>query len=327
MQLALGRRTAALLAAVILAAAASIQAAEPTRVRIHDRSEVAGEQVLLGTIAHIDGGDPALVRQLETLSLGRSPLPGKTRTLEAAAVLSRLRQAGIDPERIELQLPPEAVISREAVTIERAQIEALVQRFVQQQTAGTAGGSVVVKDIRVSESVTVPSGPLTTRVSAPRNSELAGTVPLQVSFAVEPDFERRIWVTVNLERRVDVVVARRPLGRFKPLEAEDIEIRALELSGLPADRIEDPEAVIGKRTRRAVDSGTVLRPDLLEAAPVIKRGDRVRIIAESAGLRISAFGQSKQKGAPGELIPVVNLDSNKVVHARVVDAQTVRIEF
>jgi flagella basal body P-ring formation protein FlgA len=29
----------------------------------------------------------------------------------------------------------------------------------------------------------------------------------------------------------------------------------------------------------------------------------------------------------GERIPVVNLDSNKVIYARVVDGQTVRIEY
>jgi len=44
-------------------------------------------------------------------------------------------------------------------------------------------------------------------------------------------------------------------------------------------------------------------------------------------LRISAFGQVKQRGAQGELIQVVNLDSNKVVYARVLDANTVKIEF
>jgi flagella basal body P-ring formation protein FlgA len=38
-------------------------------------------------------------------------------------------------------------------------------------------------------------------------------------------------------------------------------------------------------------------------------------------------GEAKQKGCVGERIPVVNLDSNKLIHARVVDGQTVRIEF
>jgi len=323
------RRLAAA-ALVLVVSAAVISASGATgliSVRVYDQVEVLADQILLGAIARIDGGDTASVRKLESLALGRSPLPGKTRSLDAATILGRLRQSGVDPERLDLQVPPEVVLSRGAVTIEREQIEQIVRRFLQEQVAGKPAESIAIKDIRVSEAVVLPKGPMAAHVNAPKSSELAGSVPLQVTFSVEPDFERRVWVSVSLERRVNVVVARRPLGRFKPLEADDIEVKALDLAGLPAERIEDPEVAIGKRTRRAVDSGTVLRPDLLEYPPLVKRGDRVRIIAEKAGLRISAFGQVKQKGAQGELIPVVNLDSNKVVHARVVDSQTVRIEF
>jgi flagella basal body P-ring formation protein FlgA len=301
----------------------SLPAMGGTSVRVYDRAEVLADEIRLGGIARIDGGDAALVRKLENVILGRSPLPGKTRTLDAALLISRLRQSGVDPDQLELQIPPEVLLTRGAVTIEREQIEQIVRRFLQKQI----GGTVIVKDIRVPETVVLPKGPLKTSVSAPKNSELAGSLPLQVVFSVEPDFERRVWVAVSLERRVNVVVARRPLGRFKPVEAEDLEVKALDLAGLPEDRIEDPEVAVGKRTRRAVDAGTVLRPDLLEFPPLVKRGDRVRIVLESAGLRISAFGQAKQKGAQGEMIPVVNLDSNKVIHARVVDSHTVRIEF
>jgi len=316
------------LAAVIAAAAsASPGTGGLTSVRVRDRSDVETDQILLGAIAQIDGDDADMVRTLKGLVIGRSPLPGKTRSLDAATLISRLRQNGIDPERLDLQVPSETILTRGALTIDRAEIEQIVRRFLQQQLAGTPGGAATVKDIRVPEAIVVPKGPLTTHVSAPKASELSGSVPLQVTFAVEPDFERRIWVTVSLERRVKAVVARRPLGRFKPLEAGDLDVKALDLADLPADWIEDPDAVIGKLTRRALDSGTVLRPDLLEFPALVKRGDRVRIIAESAGMRISAFGQAKQKGGQGEMIPVVNLDSNRVVHARVVDSRTVRIEF
>ncbi len=304
-----------------------IGAAGLTSVRVYDRADVAADQILLGGIAQIDGDDTAFVRKLHGIILGRSPLPGKTRTLEPALLLSRLRQSGIDPEQLDLQIPSEIVLSREAVTIDRDQIEQIVRAFLQQQAGEKPGQAIVIKDIRVPEPVQLPKGAFTARVSAPKGSELAGHVPLQVVFNVEPDFERRIGVTASLEQRVNVVVARRPLGRFKPIDAADVELKPVDVAGLPADRIDDPEMVIGKRTRRALDSGTVLRPDLLEFPPLVKRGDRVRIIAESAGLRISAFGQVKQKGAQGELIPVVNLDSNKVIHARVVDSMTVRIEF
>ena len=44
-------------------------------------------------------------------------------------------------------------------------------------------------------------------------------------------------------------------------------------------------------------------------------------------LREAIRGEVKQKGCLGERIPVVNLDSNKVIQARVVDTQTVKIDF
>jgi flagella basal body P-ring formation protein FlgA len=126
---------------------------------------------------------------------------------------------------------------------------------------------------------------------------------------------------------IRVVVARRPLGRYKPIDENDLEVKAVDAAGLPADCISDPELVIGKRTRRPLDTGTVLRQELIEFPPLVKNGDRVRIIAETSGLRITALGQVKQKGCQGEMVQVMNLDSNKVIYARVIDAQTVKIDF
>ena len=217
-------------------------------------------------------------------------------------------------------------MTRASITVGREQIEQIVRGYIQQLATGQAE-TVRIKDIRVAEPVVLPQGQLVTRVLAPKNAELAGTVPFTVIFKVDDDAEKRVWVTVSLERLTQVVVARRPLGRYKPIDDDDLEVKTLDAAGLPADSITNPELVIGKRTRRPVDSGTVLRPELVEFPPIVKSGDRVRIIAETAGLRISALGQVKQKGCQGELIQVVNLDSNKVIYARVVDAQTVKIDF
>ncbi|UCF95334.1 MAG: flagellar basal body P-ring formation protein FlgA, partial [Desulfobacterales bacterium] len=101
----------------------------------------------------------------------------------------------------------------------------------------------------------------------------------------------------------------------------------MDLAQLPSDVITDLEAVIGKRTRRAVNPQTVLRSDLVELPPVVNRGDRVLIVAETEGLRITALGEVKHKGRPGERIQVVNLGSQKILHARVLDATTVEVEF
>lgn len=298
-----------------------------TSVRVFDRVEIDGDQVLLGAIARIDGNDAGRVRELQALVVGRAPLPGHSRVFDQAAIRMRLAQSGFDPAEIDLQLPGEVQIRRGSVEIGREHLEEIVAAYIRDQLRDRGLERVQVKEIRGVESMVLPKGRLSWQVTAPRNSPLTGSVPLAVTLKVNDDFERRLNVTAVVEVRVKVVVSSRPLGRYKPIEESDILIREVDLTGLPADFISDPEAVIGKRTRRAVDANAVLRPDLVELPPVVKRGDRVRIVAESAGMRISAAGEVKQKGCVGERIPVVNLDSNKVIYARVVDGQTVRIEY
>jgi flagella basal body P-ring formation protein FlgA len=104
-------------------------------------------------------------------------------------------------------------------------------------------------------------------------------------------------------------------------------MQKLNLADLPSNVITDPEAVLGKRTKRAIGAKTVLRTNLVEFPPLVKRGDIVVIIAESEGLKISALGQVKKKGALGDRIPVINFDSKKILYAQVLDSNTVKVDF
>ena len=51
------------------------------------------------------------------------------------------------------------------------------------------------------------------------------------------------------------------------------------------------------------------------------------IVAESDGFKITALGQVKKRGRLGERIPVINFDSKKILYARVVDANTVKVDY
>jgi len=87
-----------------------------------------------------------------------------------------------------------------------------------------------------------------------------------------------------------VVVARRPLGRYKPIDDDDIEVRSLDAAGLPTDCITNRD---GGRQAHPPSAGFRQCADRRRSGvpPLVKNGDRVRIIAETSGLRISAFGQ------------------------------------
>ena len=154
-----------------------------------------------------------------------------------------------------------------------------------------------------------------------------GKIPFSVHFDVNGKFYKRVWATATVEVLAEVVVTRKPMGRHKPITEDDIELLKMDLAKLPSDVVTEPEAILGKRTRRAIGAKTVLRADLVEFPPLVKRGDVVVILAESNGLKITTLGQVKRKGRLGESIPVINFDSKKILYARILDSSTVKVEF
>jgi flagella basal body P-ring formation protein FlgA len=254
------------------------------------------------------------------------PLPGQTREFEADFLKTRLKQNGCDLSELVFLMPPKILVTRNSIEISKEKMETIVSDYILQNLADTQGDAEI-KDIQVTESLQLPKGNIRYRVISPRNSDLMGKVLFSIDFDVDGKFQKRVWATATIEVSADVVVTTKPLGRLKLITEDDIRVQKMDLAKLPSDVITDPEAILGKRTKRAIGEQTALRADHLELPPLVNRGDMVVIIAESEGLRITARGQVKKRGRLGERIPVINFDSKKVLYALVIDAHTVKVEY
>jgi flagella basal body P-ring formation protein FlgA len=238
----------------------------------------------------------------------------------------RLKQNGFSLENLDLQNSSGVKITRSFIEVDQQKIEKIVSHYL--RTTVLKGNNIArIKDLRVPERIILPRGRITYQVMAPRNTKYLGKIPLAVHFNVDGQFQKKVWTSATIEMFVDVVVAAKPLRKHMTITEDLIELRQMDLAHLPADVITDPQAVLGKRTRSTISAKTVLRTDLIELPPLVKRGDIVLIVAESKELRITALGKAKRKGRLGERIPVENFDSKKILNAQVLDAKTVRIEF
>ena len=300
--------------------------AASTLVRVLPMTRIDEEHILLGKIAQIEGSDPHLVQQLQGIVIGRSPLPGKSRKIDASAVKRRLKQNRIDLNRLVIEVPPQVTVERSFIEISAQKIKSLVADYISQNIIKDLRDASI-KEIQLTKNLKLPRGRITYSVQPSPNSNRMGKIPFSVSFEVNGKLYKRIWTAASVEIFTNVVVTKKPLGRHKPITEDDIEIRKMDLAQLPSDVITDPAAILGQRTRRAIGTQTVMRPNLVEFPPLLKRGDVVVIIAETAGLKITALGEVKKKGRLGERIPVVNLDSKKVLYARVLDGNTVKVEL
>ena len=304
-----------------------LNAAGLTTVRLPGNSEVDSDEVILGRIAEIEGSDLQLIRSLKNVVVGKAPQPGKSRRINAQFLKLRLRQSKIDLSSIQLVIPGEITITRSHVEIKKEEIELIISRFIHQNLSADRE-AVKIINIRVPDRVVLPKGQITYEVKLPRNTtELLGNFPLSVNFKVDEEFNKRIWTSATVEMLTDVVVTQKPVGRHKPITENDIKLVKMDLANLPSNAIADPELVLGRRSKRAINAGTILRTDLVELPPLVKRGDMVVIVFESGGMKITALGQVKRKGKLGERIPVMNFDSKKTLFAQVVDANTVKVKY
>jgi flagella basal body P-ring formation protein FlgA len=303
-----------------------VAGAADLRLRMLEKVEINSDEIRFGDVCHIDSGDPAQREALERMVIGSAPPPGSSRRVDRSYLELRLRQHGFEAAEYIFDGGSRCDVIRGFIEISREKIEALLKDYVQQQLRELSSPASI-REIRTHDSVVIPKGPVSFKVYPAAKSGWVGKVPLVLELTVGQSFQRKVWGSVTLQLLGEVVVTHRPVGRYKPITEDDIEIQTRDLAELPAGVITDPEAVLGKRAKRNIGSNTVLRSDLVELPPLVKRGDMVVILAETPGLKITTLGEVKKTGRLGERIPVMNYDSKKMLYARVVDANTVEVEF
>jgi flagella basal body P-ring formation protein FlgA len=312
---------------LLILSPAGLAAGDRTVVRVAPAAEVNGDRILLSQVAQIAGPDPLLIARLGNIDIGKAPLPGRKKIIEARHILSRMnKNSGGLPTDIGLALPERLEVRREAVTMTKEKIEQIATDWVLERVPWDQE-NVRVTRVQVNKDVVLPQGRVTYKVKTPGSLNYLNTIALSVEFSVDGKPVKKAWVTLNLEVIAPVVVVRKPMGRHQPIESGDVTVALKDLAKLPSGFFTDPAEVIGMRVRRTLYGDTVLREDLVELPPLVNRGDVVTIVAEAGALRITARGEVKAKGCKGERISVVNLDSRKRVFARVLDARTVKVEF
>ncbi len=87
-----------------------------------------------------------------------------------------------------------------------------------------------------------------------------------------------------------------------------------------------PAELVGYEAKRAIEPGTVLTYDLVRKAPLVTRGQTVKVEIRTGSLVITSTGVARQNGTKGESITVTVQPGGKKLKARVVGAGVVSID-
>jgi flagellar basal body P-ring formation protein FlgA len=136
-----------------------------------------------------------------------------------------------------------------------------------------------------------------------------------------------LYVPVSVEVEAPVLVLRRPLARRARIAPDDVEAQVRRLPSSAAAFIHDSGALQGHSLKRSLPVGTVLTVDMLTPDLLVRRGQKVTLIAAVGSVEIRAQGQALADAGAAERVRVQNVSSLKIVEGVVESADLVRVQL
>ncbi len=121
---------------------------------------------------------------------------------------------------------------------------------------------------------------------------------------------------IPVSRTSPVVVAEKSLRKGTILSPSDLTLAVKNLNEVSSPGL-DLNSFSGKKLLRNIKAGTVITSPMIATLPLIKRGERVKIVISSGPLHLSATGIARTDGKRDQMIRVQNINSNKIIHCRV----------
>jgi len=175
--------------------------------------------------------------------------------------------------------------------------------------------------------VPVAGGPADIQVRSRAGERYIGRTSFTVRFSKGDTVIREETVRVRIEVLTDVVVSTRGILRDAVIGPDDVTVTSKWMDTATAGTLTDAGDAVGKKATARLNPGTEITRQMLRTAPVVKKGEVVRIVLESGPMTISAVGLSQEDGGQGDLIRVQNVSSKKIIFARVMGAALVRVDF
>ncbi len=165
------------------------------------------------------------------------------------------------------------------------------------------------------------------RLTVLRTSKGGETIIGEVTFYNKGTEIKQIGVSARIEMQAEVVVANERISKGTVITEGMLRMEKIVIHGPATDFCTDFAEVTGQVAERSIQPNRPVPKANLAKAVDVKAGDLVLMVAENDEVKLTTRGVAKKDGSIGELIPVLNLRSNKRLFGRVVDAGTVQVNF
>ena len=308
-----------ILPAIVLVTVVATPAMSAPQIYLLRNVTMDGKALTVGAVAVVTGADKETVDAIRAVRLGRSPFPGEQIHLSPRTMLSRMAMSGINTRGIRFSGARQVrVTSRhQEITAERIESVALDELLA---CVGDVPGVTYTADGKVDgESINTSAGEVT--LAAKVLGESAGpTATVVVSGTGEHGeklFDRAL--TFRATYSAVRVVASRDLRPGELLDEDSITLETVRTPSRPRSQ-PSLATFMGSRTRSWIKRGALLAKSMVHMPSpeiIVERNNPVQMRISMPGMTVTAMGLALMPGREGDIIRVRNVDTMRIVSARV----------
>ncbi|WP_269581127.1 flagellar basal body P-ring formation chaperone FlgA [Roseibium sp. Sym1] len=255
--------------------------------------------------------------------LFRSPDMGTSGNVSATLVAERARAAGLTAAGTD-GLRTVAVF-RGATRFNRDQLAGLVRNTLAERNAGLDPAKLDIRLLQAPDQVLAdPKVHDPIRVDRVEWSETSGHFTLHATVAVEIGTQSLTLSGIATEM-IDVVALLQPLRRGDILKEEDLDVIRLARNKVPAGALTEADDILGKEARTNIRANAPLARRDFQRPMLVERSEKVTVVYEMAGMKLTSRAQAMEDGGKGDVIDVRNLQSRRIVPATVSSRGQVRV--
>lgn len=303
------------IAFLITLAVLAIASAPAQAMAVKSSATVEGPYVRLGDVLLEPGAAGEHI-------VAAAPAPGEREHLPYHDIAAAARQAGL--EGMEIGRGYIEIRRAGRVVPEKLLEERLRIAFAARGLEGPLG--LRLTGLRGSLYVPLTADPSAVEIEALRHDERSNRFEVTLRL---PDGEagkhRRVSLagTVEPQRRIPVLA--HPMEPGETIGERDIAWITLDERRINRTMLVSQTALLGKEPVRPLRAEAPLRRSDIRRPLLVEKGSLVTMVVANGPLMLTAVGKAMQDGARGDVIRLINTDSNRTVEARITGPDRVQV--
>lgn len=266
---------------------------------------VRGPKVLVGDVADLEGDNAQEMRAVEVVN---AALPGNTKHIDAALILSRLRNAGYDPASVEVKGSRSVRATTLCLEITDEMLAEDLRRHIRKEIPWS---DATVDVWTPSFDVVVPEGEVAIVWRSNPDYRYIGAGVFRGEVLVDGALKKTVLCRAHIEAYDDVVIAADNIPRGAMISRADLRTEKRPLSTLKTGAFRNPDEVLGMVSRSTLFEGQVITKQQIMPRRLVSRNQIVPVEAHVGALVVRGQARALTNAAEGDTVTCAHLETKQ----------------